>query len=56
VAFTTLGFMGLYLVMGVLFLYLILREIGRGPLPAPGRTDREATEPEAVEKPAPVVV
>jgi cytochrome d ubiquinol oxidase subunit I len=31
VAFTTLGFMGLYLVMGVLFLYLILREIARGP-------------------------
>jgi cytochrome d ubiquinol oxidase subunit I len=31
VAFSTLGFMGLYFVMGVLFLYLVLREIGRGP-------------------------
>ena len=31
VAFTTLGFMGLYLVMGVLFLYLIFREVARGP-------------------------
>jgi cytochrome d ubiquinol oxidase subunit I len=34
VAFTTLGFMGLYLVLGVLFLYLVMREIGRGPAPA----------------------
>jgi len=31
VAFTTLGFMGLYAVMGVLFLYLIGRELSRGP-------------------------
>lgn len=31
VAFSALGFMGMYLVMGVLFLYLILREIERGP-------------------------
>src|SRR5579871_115922 len=30
VAFSTLGFMGLYLVMGVLFLYLVLREVGLG--------------------------
>jgi len=33
VAFTTLGFMGFYFVLGVLFLYLVMREIGRGPLP-----------------------
>jgi cytochrome d ubiquinol oxidase subunit I len=56
VAFSTLGFMGLYLVMGVLFLYLIRREIARGPMPVPGKTDRESTQPEAVEKPSPVGV
>jgi len=31
VAFTTLGFMGMYLAMGLLFFYMILREIGHGP-------------------------
>lgn len=31
VAFTTLGFMGLYMVIGILFLYLVGREIARGP-------------------------
>ena len=31
VAFSTLGFMGLYLVMGVLFLYLVLRTVANGP-------------------------
>jgi cytochrome d ubiquinol oxidase subunit I len=29
--FTLLGFMGLYMVLGVLFLFLISREIGHGP-------------------------
>jgi cytochrome bd ubiquinol oxidase subunit I len=33
VAFSALGFMGLYLVVGVLFLYLVMREIERGPDP-----------------------
>jgi cytochrome d ubiquinol oxidase subunit I len=33
VAFSTLGFMGLYFVMGVLFLYLIGKQIARGPAP-----------------------
>jgi len=32
--FTLLGFLGLYLVLGVLFLFLILRELERGPEPA----------------------
>lgn len=32
-AFTLLGFMGIYLVVGVLFLYLIGREIAHGPAP-----------------------
>jgi len=31
--FTLLGFLGLYLVLGVLFLFLILRELERGPEP-----------------------
>ncbi len=29
--FTLLGYMGLYLVLGILFLFLIQREIGQGP-------------------------
>ncbi|MGA7090121.1 MAG: cytochrome ubiquinol oxidase subunit I [Candidatus Acidiferrales bacterium] len=32
--FTLIGFMGLYLVLGILFLFLIYREIERGPEPA----------------------
>ena len=35
VAFSTLGFLGLYFVLGVLFLYLVLRTIGRGPSACP---------------------
>ena len=31
--FTLLGFCGLYLVLGVLFLFLIAREIDHGPSP-----------------------
>jgi cytochrome d ubiquinol oxidase subunit I len=31
--FTLLGFMGLYMVVGILFLYLVHREIERGPEP-----------------------
>ena len=34
VAFSTLGFLGLYLVVGLLFVYLVGREIARGPAPA----------------------
>jgi cytochrome bd ubiquinol oxidase subunit I len=33
--FTLLGFLGLYAVLGVLFLFLIWREVERGPEPAP---------------------
>jgi cytochrome d ubiquinol oxidase subunit I len=29
--FTVIGFVGLYFVLGVLFLYLVGRQIGRGP-------------------------
>ena len=35
VAFSTLGYMGLYLVLGILFLYLVGREIAHGPPAAP---------------------
>lgn len=34
VIFTTLGFAGLYLALGILFLYHILRELNRGPVTA----------------------
>ncbi|HVI07444.1 MAG TPA: cytochrome ubiquinol oxidase subunit I [Candidatus Binatia bacterium] len=39
--FTLLGFMGMYMVMGILFLFLVHREIDHGPepLPAGGGTD-----------------
>jgi len=38
--FTLLGFMGLYTVLGILFLFLIRREIERGPeAVVPGRAD-----------------
>jgi cytochrome d ubiquinol oxidase subunit I len=36
--FTLIGFCGLYLVLGVLFLFLIAREIARGPVPHAGAT------------------
>lgn len=29
--FSSLGFMGMYAVLGLLFAYLIMREVGRGP-------------------------
>lgn len=34
VVFTTLGYLGLYLLLGLLFLWLVLRDVARGPLPA----------------------
>ena len=34
VAFSTLGFMGLYVVLGLAFVFLVLRAIARGPEPA----------------------
>ena len=35
VAFTTIGFMGLYLLVGILFVVLLLQQIARGPAPHP---------------------
>jgi cytochrome d ubiquinol oxidase subunit I len=34
VVFSTLGYMGLYLLLGLLFLWLVMRQIARGPAPA----------------------
>jgi cytochrome d ubiquinol oxidase subunit I len=34
VVFTTLGFAGLYLLLGMLFVYQVMRELGRGPVTA----------------------
>jgi cytochrome d ubiquinol oxidase subunit I len=34
--FTLLGFMGLYMLLGVLFLFMVMREIDHGPAPAEG--------------------
>lgn len=36
VVFTILGFAGMYLVLFMIFLYMILREVGHGPMPAKG--------------------
>jgi cytochrome d ubiquinol oxidase subunit I len=36
VAFTTLGYMGLYLVLGIGFLFLVVKEIAHGPEPVQG--------------------
>jgi cytochrome d ubiquinol oxidase subunit I len=33
VVFTTVGFTGLYALLAVLFLFLVARQIGRGPVP-----------------------
>jgi cytochrome d ubiquinol oxidase subunit I len=35
VIFTTLGFAGLYLLLGILFIYLVMQELNRGPITAP---------------------
>jgi cytochrome d ubiquinol oxidase subunit I len=34
VVFSSLGFMGLYLLLGVLFLFIVARLVARGPAPA----------------------
>jgi cytochrome bd ubiquinol oxidase subunit I len=35
--FTLIGFMGLYMVLGILFLFLVYRELEHGPAPAAGK-------------------
>jgi cytochrome d ubiquinol oxidase subunit I len=46
VVFSTLGFLGLYLVVGILFLYLIAREVSRGPTAPPSVPPSEAAGPQ----------
>jgi len=48
VAFSTLGYMGLYTVLGLLFVFLVGRAIAKGPAPAAG-----AAAPAAPAAPAP---
>jgi cytochrome d ubiquinol oxidase subunit I len=45
--FTTLGFAGLYFVLGVLYLHLIGREVGHGPRPRGGDAPAAAPAPAA---------
>jgi len=56
IAFTSLGWMGIYFVLGVLFLYLIMREVGHGPEPHAGIPAGEhgPEPPGGGEPPAPV--
>ena len=50
VIFTLIGFTGLYFVLGILFLFLIGREIGHGPIPSAGH-GAEARPPRVGEVP-----
>lgn len=47
VAFSTLGFMGLYTLVGLLFVYLVLHEVARGPAPAGAEAMQSAPHPSA---------
>ena len=49
VAFTTLGYIGLYVVLGILFLYLIGRELQKGPQPPLSIPDGEEDDVPAAE-------
>jgi cytochrome d ubiquinol oxidase subunit I len=42
--FTLIGFCGLYLVLGVLFLFVVMREVGHGPTPLGGASAHGALE------------
>jgi cytochrome d ubiquinol oxidase subunit I len=42
--FTLLGFMGMYMVLGIVYLFVIYHEIDKGPAPA------EAMEPQSAER------
>jgi cytochrome d ubiquinol oxidase subunit I len=44
VLFTLMGFCGLYFVLGVLYLFMIGREIGRGPVDVSAHINREVLE------------
>jgi len=42
--FTLLGFMGLYMLLGILFLFLVVREIAHGPTDGVGQPESVGTE------------
>ena len=42
--FTLLGFMGMYSLLAILFLFLIYREVGRGPASEPARLARAESD------------
>jgi cytochrome d ubiquinol oxidase subunit I len=42
--FTLLGFMGMYMVLGILFLFLVAREVARGPEALVPRTESHTPE------------
>ncbi|MCB0827078.1 MAG: cytochrome ubiquinol oxidase subunit I, partial [Armatimonadetes bacterium] len=42
--FSTLGFAGIYFVLGILYLHLVAREIGHGPQPPANPTDSEGAQ------------
>jgi cytochrome bd ubiquinol oxidase subunit I len=46
--FTLLGFMGMYMVLGILFLFLVAREVGHGPEPLVPSQDSHAPESKQV--------
>jgi len=49
VAFTTMGFMGMYTVISILFLYLIAKELAKGPRPS---LDYGGNKPADIEHPS----
>ena len=50
VVFTTLGFMGMYTLLSILFLYLVGREVAHGPgAPGVGAKNTSPEEPRAPE-------
>ena len=54
VVFTTLGFVGLYLALGMLFVMQVLKEISRGPQTASHAPPQGNSQPE--QEPHPAVV
>jgi cytochrome d ubiquinol oxidase subunit I len=42
--FTLLGFMGMYMLLGILFLFLVIREIAQGPAGSVGQPESVRTE------------
>jgi cytochrome bd ubiquinol oxidase subunit I len=45
VIFTTLGFAGLYLALGILFVFQVLKEVARGPVSRPQAPPEGSPQP-----------